>query len=273
MMDKVVEYVAERTSSSTSKSTSPTNRTERYMAEMGNIMTKLVQNQQFEYSNNRDCLQHGDSHVFNILVEAKPSIEKLEAFGPNGDVVQCDWEMAFVGPRGLDVGVLLSYPIMCQIAHGINGHTDSIESIKTFIVTLLDSYEERLAEAGKTPAEISDILRSVVGWCGCFHFQVYYFLRAFLDTVPVNSEEDRELVRDITGILGLKLTRLCYDHDFLAEGASSEEVRQKFMSLVDEEVTGTAHLILGSKRRMQTRKSSMLRTNNRRVSDAAMTLT
>lgn len=125
--------------------------------------------------------------------------------------------------------------------------------------------------AGKTKEEISDILRYVVGWLRCFHFQVYYFLRAFLDTLPCNSEEDRELVRDTTGILGLKLTRLCYDNHFLVEGASSEEVRQKFMSLVEEEVTGTAQSMLGSKRRMQSRKSSMLRANNRRVSDAAMT--
>jgi thiamine kinase-like enzyme len=42
----------------------------------------------------RDCLIHGDSHVFNILVEAKPSIEELEDFGPNGTMVLCDWEMA-----------------------------------------------------------------------------------------------------------------------------------------------------------------------------------
>jgi thiamine kinase-like enzyme len=39
---------------------------------------------------------HSDSHVFNILVEAKPSIEELEDFGPYGTVVLCDWEMAKV---------------------------------------------------------------------------------------------------------------------------------------------------------------------------------
>jgi hypothetical protein len=44
----------------------------------------------------RDCIIHSDSHVFNILVEAKPSIEELEDFGPYGTVVLCDWEMAKV---------------------------------------------------------------------------------------------------------------------------------------------------------------------------------
>lgn len=42
----------------------------------------------------RDCLTHSDSHVFNILVETKPSIEELEDFAPNGTVVLFDWEMA-----------------------------------------------------------------------------------------------------------------------------------------------------------------------------------
>ena len=33
-----------------------------------------------------DCYQHGDCHVFNMLVGAKPSIEMLEQFDPRGDV-------------------------------------------------------------------------------------------------------------------------------------------------------------------------------------------
>jgi thiamine kinase-like enzyme len=48
----------------------------------------------FAKYHDRDCLIHSDSHVFNILVEAKPSIEELEDFGPDGTVVLCDWEMA-----------------------------------------------------------------------------------------------------------------------------------------------------------------------------------
>jgi len=42
----------------------------------------------------QDCLIHSDSRVFNMLVEAKPSIVELEDFGPNGTVVLCDREMA-----------------------------------------------------------------------------------------------------------------------------------------------------------------------------------
>jgi thiamine kinase-like enzyme len=40
---------------------------------------------------------HGDPHVFNILVESKPSIETLKNFGPYGDMVVVDFEMAHIG--------------------------------------------------------------------------------------------------------------------------------------------------------------------------------
>jgi hypothetical protein len=72
----------------------PSDRTEAYCASLGeDVMMKIMDAQIARY-HERDCLIHGDSHVFNILVEAKPSIEELEDFGPNGTMVLCDWEMA-----------------------------------------------------------------------------------------------------------------------------------------------------------------------------------
>mgnify|MGYP004104463449 CR=1 FL=1 len=38
-------------------------------------------------------------------VEAKPEVSTLERFGPNGDVILCDWEMVFAGPIGRDIGL------------------------------------------------------------------------------------------------------------------------------------------------------------------------
>ena len=260
--EQILEYVKE-----TCASTTPKDRTERYMVETGgDVMINVVQTMHYEYLNCRDSLQHGDCHVFNTLVESKPSIEKLEAFGPNGDLVQCDWEMSFVGPKGLDVGVCLSYPIMCMMVHARNGHTDAVLSIKTYAATLLDCYEQRMVEAGKTSEEMSDIMRHVVGWCGCFFFQVFYYLRVFLDTLPVNSEHDREFIRDTMGALGLKMIRVCYDNDFCTERSSSVEVRRVFMSLLEEEVAGIAQSTI------QPRRLSSLRASNRRVSDASLTL-
>jgi thiamine kinase-like enzyme len=56
----------------------------------------IIDNQCKNY-NSQIVLNHGDPNAFNILVESKPSIETLENFGPNGDMVVVDFEMAMVG--------------------------------------------------------------------------------------------------------------------------------------------------------------------------------
>ena len=76
------------------KSEYPNDRTEEYCAMMGENRLMTILNENIASLGRRDCLIHGDSHVFNILVEAKPSINELEKFGPDGAVVLCDWEMA-----------------------------------------------------------------------------------------------------------------------------------------------------------------------------------
>ncbi|KAL7547100.1 hypothetical protein ACHAWF_010416 [Thalassiosira exigua] len=81
----------------------PRDRTEAYCSELGkDLITRIVDANIADF-HKRDCLIHSDAHVFNILVEAKPSIEQLEMFGPDGTVVLCDWEMAMAGPIGRDV--------------------------------------------------------------------------------------------------------------------------------------------------------------------------
>jgi len=51
-----------------------------------------------------DVPVHADLHPFNILVERKPNVLQLETFGEKGSFCICDWEMAMVGPLGLDTG-------------------------------------------------------------------------------------------------------------------------------------------------------------------------
>jgi hypothetical protein len=72
----------------------PNDRTEEYCAILGENRLMTILNANITSLGKRDCLIHGDSHVFNILVEAKPSINELDKFGPDGTVVLCDWEMA-----------------------------------------------------------------------------------------------------------------------------------------------------------------------------------
>jgi hypothetical protein len=77
-----------------SRTEHPSNRTEAFCASLGEDVTMKIMDAYASKFNQRECLCHTDSHVFNILVEAKPSIEELEDFGPNGTMVLCDWEMA-----------------------------------------------------------------------------------------------------------------------------------------------------------------------------------
>ena len=253
-----------------SNTSNPKDRTEAYCASMGeDVVMKIIEANIADY-HKRDCLIHSDSHAFNTLVEAKPSIEELEKFGPKGTVVLCDWEMAMAGPLGRDIGLALSFPVGCMIAHTLNGQSEANESIEIFVNGLLDTYLARMAEAGKSEEEIAAILRNIVGWCGWFHYLVFYILKAMVEHFPVESEEKRGQVVDALGILGLKLLRLSYDTDYLAASADVDEVRKVFNSLWEEEVTRAHDVFVAGKYRRRPRKSSIFRSANRRFSDAEM---
>lgn len=174
------------------------------------------------------------------------------------------------GPKGRDVGLVLSFPIGCMIAHALSGHLDANESINAFIVSLLDSYVACMSEAGKTPTEVSSIIRNLCGWTGWFQFLAFYLLDVQTNFFPCETEYERKYVQNAMGVLGLKLLRLSYDTDYFPEGATTEQVKKMFLSLVEEEVTETAHERYKQRSRRQPRKSSMLRAANRRVSDAML---
>ena len=53
-----------------------------------------------------------------------------------------------------DIGLALSFPIGCLLAHGLNGQPEANESIELFINSLIDSYLECLKDSGKTEDEI-----------------------------------------------------------------------------------------------------------------------
>lgn len=59
---------------------------------------------------------HADLHAFNCLVEAKPSVLEEDAFGEQGLVIVCDWEMAMKGPLGLDTGCVNTLFTFCSCA-------------------------------------------------------------------------------------------------------------------------------------------------------------
>ena len=212
--------------------------------------------------------------VFNTLVEAKPSIEHLERFGPDGTMVLVDWEMAMAGSIGQDVGKGLAFPIGCLISHAMSGHMEANDSIQAHINILIDTYFSRLKEAGKTEDELASILKIIAGWCGWFQYIAFYLFRddphnSQVHNFPVEVVNKAHLC-DSIGVLSLKLMRLAYDDDYITESASLEEVRKVFDHLIEDEVTRAQYVFASGTNKRQPRKSSMLRAANRRLSDTEM---
>ena len=91
-LKNVVNNVIKKAMQEASASENPKDRTEVYCTSLSEETITNIVNASLSNYDKSDCLMHGDCHVFNTLVEAKP--EKLEEFGPNGNITLCDWEMA-----------------------------------------------------------------------------------------------------------------------------------------------------------------------------------
>lgn len=256
MRNAIIDYCSNK---------NPQNRTQAYCVSVGSKVSEVIDKMICDY-HKRDCLIHSDAHAFNILVESKPSVAQLEVFGPSGKFVLCDWEMSMAGPMGRDVGLALSFPIACIIAHGINGN--NTESINDYIKSLLDCYCSKMVEFGRTEKEIAALYRNIIGWCGYFQFGAFYFARCFVDFFPVQNEHCREYVRDAMGILGLKLMRLSYDPCFLPKSSNIDQIKIVFGKLLQDEISRADYFRTVKNAAGMPRKSSLLRAADRRLSDA-----
>lgn len=245
---------------------------EEYVQRLGEeYVTKLFQSGVSDY-HAKDCLIHGDSHMMNILLEARPSADDLDKFGPDGSVTLCDWEMAYVGPIGKDIGLALIVPLSCMVIQALNGQRDAVENIAAFNKSLIDTYMDRMEEAGKSEEELATIMRKIVGWVGMRGYLVWYILQLKLDGLEVTEEQSKYLNENL-GLLALKSVQLAYDtKEFIGkDSVSAADVRAKFDSLVEDELARAYRLFENSNTKVQhRRKSSLLRTADRRISDASM---
>eukprot|EP00804_Cyclotella_cryptica_P027295 CCRYP_014385-RA/>CCRYP_014385-RA protein AED:0.39 eAED:-0.67 QI:0/0/0/1/0/0/2/0/468 len=256
MRSAIVDYCSSR---------NPQTRTQAYCVSVGNKVAEVIEEMIRDY-HRQDCLIHSDAHAFNILVESKPSVAELEGFGPSGKFVLCDWEMSMAGPMGRDVGLALSFPIACLIAHGIN--SSKTESINEYITSLLDCYCSRMVELGKTENEITALYRNIIGWSGYFQFGAFYFANCFVDFFPVQNARDREYVRDAMGILGLKLMRFSFDPLYLPKSTNIDQMKVFFRELLEDEVSRADFSLTTTDTEKKPRMSSSLRAADRRLSDA-----
>ena len=157
-----------------------------------------------------------------------------------------------------------------MIAHALSGHSDAVDSIKQYINALIDAYLARMMDNGKTTAELADILRNIIGWCGWFQYGVFHVQNVMVDFFPAETDENKKYVHDAVGILGLKLIRLSFDTEYIATSISSKMMRNFFSSFLEEEVTRAQYAFATRTGERLSRKSSMLRATDHRLSYASI---
>lgn len=158
----------------------------------------------------RQVLCHSDSHAFNMLVEKtqrNPDSGDTQ-FGKMEKLVICDWEMAIVGPTGLDAGIFQFFPLVCAICHAARGHRTQAFELVELINKFWDLYAaELINEGGKDTTFITETLRGAMRWCGVYIFPVTYMMRINDYALPLQNvaPEVIQRARGSFGAIGLKL--------------------------------------------------------------------
>uniref|UniRef100_A0A7S4JQ96 Aminoglycoside phosphotransferase domain-containing protein n=1 Tax=Odontella aurita TaxID=265563 RepID=A0A7S4JQ96_9STRA len=217
----------------------------------------------------RDCINHSDSHVFNVLVESKPPSKSDQQFGDDGSMILCDWEMAMAGPHGRDVGIFQAWPIACSFFHTAQGHKTAAYIIIERIFELWDEYAKSMIERGdKDEAFLMETYRTSLGFTAKYLFIANYLLGMQFEFLPTDglSEEIIAKAKAAIGEVGIKVMEYGFGEKEL--GLSLEELRARYRSLVTEKIESLA--AEASKYGAQPTHTSILRETEQRVSDAGM---
>jgi len=229
---------------------------------------ELLDNLEKEFMT-REALIHNDSHTFNILVEAKPTITELKQFGDKGSIYICDWEMVIAGPIASDPGKLQFWPICCAIAHAAQGHKVEAYDIMLSMYEFWDAYAAVMVEHGRKDQEfLRKTYRGCMGWASIMIYQCVYLMGIFVDVLPLGSlpEDDRDRAMRSIGLVGLKLMR--YGFGNYEPDLSLEGLRARYKEIIECEISVLSKF--ASTRRARPRRMSTLRAAGRSVSDASL---
>ena len=207
-----------------------------------------------------ECYIHGDYHLFNILSES--NAKSLENGIQSTDIAIIDWEFATTGPIGRDIGWMLAFPMACALAHTVNGDKASTDQIISFIDSVWETYSSSINLDGKD-LSLAGLYRRVLGYCGVIAAKNAK-LGFHMDYLPIDKEASSDLarVKDSLGVVALDAIEIGFLNAM--EGASLEELRQRFMNTVQNELD----FLSPADESKSFKKSSTLRATGRRVSDA-----
>jgi len=217
----------------------------------------------------RECINHSDTQCFNLLVERKPSVDKLKAFGDNGDLAICDWEMAMAGPHGRDAGIFQSWPIACALTHAAHGHKDAAYDLLDCCIEFWDEYAKIFVEQGRKDEEfMNKTFRSSMGWNAKYTFIAFYLLGLLSDNLPTADLSEEMAIRGkgSLGLTGLEFMEYAFGNK--EPDLTLDELRSHYRDIVVREIEGL--LEAASKYKIRPRRASVLRATGRRVSDALL---
>ena len=238
-----------------------------YMKAMGQEKYNALIDGLDELYMTRECINHSDTQCFNLLVEKKPSIDKLQAFGDNGDLVICDWEMSMAGPHGRDAGIVQCWPVACALTHAAHGHKEAAYDILECCVEFWDEYAKVFVEqGGKDAAFMTKTFRSSMGWNAKYLYIAMYQMGLLSENLPTDdlSEEMKILGKGSLGLTGIKFFEYAFGNKEPDLGL--EELRARFRGIIVCEIE--VLLKCASKYKARPRRASVLRAQGRRVSDA-----
>lgn len=238
-----------------------------YMKEMGQKKYSKIIDGLDELYMTRECINHSDTQCFNLLVEKKPSIDKLQAFGDNGDLVICDWEMSMAGPHGRDAGIVQCWPVACALTHAAYGRKAVAYDILEWCVEFWDEYAKVFVEQGeKDEAFMTKTFRSSMGWNAKYLYIAMYQLGLISENLPTDdlSEEMKTCAKGSLGLTGIKFLEYAFGNK--EPDLSLEELRARFRGIIECEIG--VLLESASKYKSRPRRASVLRAMGRRVSDA-----
>lgn len=242
--------------------------------EVGREKFDAMNKARIESEQRSECLLHGDAHVFNCLVEAKPDIKNLDMFGKEGSFILCDWELARPGRKGHDIGLMMSFPIMCSYFHAIRGHTEKAIDIIDCMKELWDHYERFLDEKGNAnETYITDAFQGAVSKCGSFTLLAFYVFGCFTEYIDKQGLSQMQInkVMGRVGITALKFMELGFGMDDTSTDVPPplDELRHTFYDITTQNIQILSE-VAKTHRRNLSRRSSLLRASGKRVSDASI---
>jgi hypothetical protein len=218
----------------------------------------------YTYLTRKDCYIHGDCHMFNMLFEGTMQAAMNEDENTIGDVAIIDWEFAHCGPQGKDLGWVQVFPIACALAHAVNGDKENSDNIVQFLENFWEAYEASINQDGKD-LSLVDIYRQVLAGLGIM-LLVYSGVGVHCEYLPVEEGNEKYMieVKLSLGVLALECFEMGYRGKL--EGATLGELRKHFKDAIQTEIDLLSPTV--QPRKISFRRSSVLRTTKKRVSDA-----